>query len=55
VLIHQLPLDAAFTSLRSSRAGLSTSDARRRLVEFGANRIERLTRRPLAARRDGDR
>ena len=43
MLIHeQLPLDAAFATLRSAPAGLSQADAAARRLEFGPNRIERL-------------
>jgi sodium/potassium-transporting ATPase subunit alpha len=42
MLIHQLPLDAALSALRSRFGGLSQADASARHVEFGANRIERL-------------
>ncbi len=41
--IHQLPQDAAFSTLRSTPAGLSHPDAAARYIEFGPNRIERLT------------
>ena len=44
MLLHQLPLNATFTALRSTPAGLSCDDARARHVEFGPNRIERLAR-----------
>jgi magnesium-transporting ATPase (P-type) len=44
MLIHQLPLDAAFATLRSTAAGLSRADAAARHLEFGPNRIERLAR-----------
>ena len=50
VLIHQLPLDAALASLRSSQAGLSSADVANRRLEFGPNRIERLPQRPLVLR-----
>jgi len=46
-LIHQLPIDAAFATLRSSPAGLSRTEADARRMEFGPNRIERLPRTPL--------
>src|SRR5688572_12779751 len=42
MLIHQLPLDAALSTLRSATAGLSQADAANRRLEFGRNRIERL-------------
>ena len=50
MLIHELPLDAAFTTLRSGPTGLSRADAAARRLEFGPNRIERLARTPLAIR-----
>jgi sodium/potassium-transporting ATPase subunit alpha len=50
MLIHQLPLDAAFSMLRSTPAGLSSMDAGARQVEFGSNRIERLAQVSLARR-----
>ena len=42
MLIHQLPLDAALSTLRSTLAGLSQAEVAARRLEFGANRIERL-------------
>ena len=42
MLIHQLPLDAALSTLRSAPAGLSRADAAARRLEFGPNLIERL-------------
>ena len=42
MLIHQLPLDAALSTLRSTPAGLSQADVTARRLEFGPNRIERL-------------
>jgi sodium/potassium-transporting ATPase subunit alpha len=50
MLIHQLPLDAAFATLRSGLAGLSRADAAARRLEFGPNRIERLSRTPVVIR-----
>ena len=50
MLIHQLPLDAAFSRLRTTPAGLSREDAVARCLEFGANRIERLTQVSLPRR-----
>ncbi|HET9359693.1 MAG TPA: cation-transporting P-type ATPase [Vicinamibacterales bacterium] len=50
MLIHQLPLDAAFATVRSAPTGLSQTDAAARRLEFGPNRIERLPRTPLTAR-----
>jgi calcium-translocating P-type ATPase len=42
MLIHQLALDAAFSTLRSGPAGLSDAEAAARRLEFGPNRIERI-------------
>jgi sodium/potassium-transporting ATPase subunit alpha len=50
MLIHQLPLDRAFSTLRSTPAGLSLAEATARHVEFGPNRIERLVRASLPRR-----
>ena len=50
MLIHQLPLDAALSTLRSTPAGLSQADAADRRLEFGPNRIERLSSVSLAKR-----
>jgi sodium/potassium-transporting ATPase subunit alpha len=50
VLIHQLPLNAALSTLRSTSAGLSQADAADRRREFGPNRIERLSRVSLPRR-----
>jgi hypothetical protein len=50
MLIHQLPLDGAFSTLRSTPAGLSPADATARRLEFGPNRIERLPEAPLPKR-----
>ncbi len=50
MLIHQLPLDVAFATLRSTPAGLASAEASARHVEFGPNRIERLPTAPVAAR-----
>jgi calcium-translocating P-type ATPase len=47
VNIHQLPVDAAILSLRSSANGLTADEAARRLVQFGPNRIERAARDPV--------
>ena len=48
--IHQLPLDDALSTLRSTPGGLSRADATARRVEFGPNRIERLSRASLPRR-----
>jgi hypothetical protein len=50
MLIHQLPLDGVFATLRSSPAGLSRPDAAARRVEFGPKRIERIRRKPVVVR-----
>jgi magnesium-transporting ATPase (P-type) len=50
MLIHQLPVDAALATLRSTPAGLSRPDASARRLEFGPNRIERLGDVPLPRR-----
>jgi magnesium-transporting ATPase (P-type) len=50
MLIHQLPLDAAFSMLRRAPSGLSRADASARQVEFGPNRIERLAQVSLSRR-----
>ena len=50
MLIHQLHLDAAFATLRSTPSGLSHADAASRRHEFGSNRIERLPQTPFAVR-----
>lgn len=42
--IHELSVDGALTSLRSTVQGLSSSEAQRRLSEFGPNRVEELVR-----------
>ena len=48
--IHQLPLDDALSTLRSTPGGLSRADATARRVEFGPNRIECLSRASLPRR-----
>ena len=50
MLIHRLPLDAAFSTLRSALEGLSSAAATARRLEFGPNRIERLARVPVGVR-----
>jgi magnesium-transporting ATPase (P-type) len=50
VSVHQLTVDAAFDSLRTSAIGLTSAEAARRLVEFGSNRIERNPRQPVTLR-----
>ena len=48
--IHQLPVDAALESVRSSPRGLASPEAVRRLGQFGPNRIERADRVPRSVR-----
>jgi calcium-translocating P-type ATPase len=50
MLIHQLPLDAAFAAVRTGPTGLSRADAEARRIEFGPNRIERLPQAPVTVR-----
>jgi sodium/potassium-transporting ATPase subunit alpha len=45
--IHQLSIDDALASVRSSSSGLSSSEAERRRQEFGANRVEKVAREPV--------
>ncbi len=45
--IHQLTGDEALRSLRSGPEGLTEAEARRRLLEFGPNRVEGPRRDPL--------
>ncbi|MCC7484669.1 MAG: cation-transporting P-type ATPase [Burkholderiales bacterium] len=52
--ITHLAPDEAFASLRSRPAGLTESEARRRLAEYGPNRIEEARQRPLALRFAGE-
>ena len=48
--IHQLPVDEALRSLESTAQGLTVAEARRRLGEYGPNRVEEVAREPLALR-----
>ncbi len=48
--VHQLTPEEAVASLRSSPAGLSAAEARRRQAEYGPNRVEELKGKPLALR-----
>jgi calcium-translocating P-type ATPase len=50
VKITQLSADAALASLRSSRDGLASGEATRRLAEYGPNRVEEAKREPPALR-----
>jgi magnesium-transporting ATPase (P-type) len=47
MLVRQLPLDSAFSTLRSRPTGLSRQKAESRRLEFGPNRIEPLPTTPL--------
>ena len=46
MLIHRLPADQVLKSLGSGPSGLTESEARRRLAEYGPNRIMELKRAP---------
>jgi len=48
--IHRLSVPDALASLRSTEHGLSSSEAARRLGEFGPNRLEKVAREPLGLR-----
>ncbi len=48
--IHHLTVDEALHSLRSGPDGLAESEVRRRLGEFGLNRVEQLRRESLVLR-----
>lgn len=48
--IHQLPIDDALASVRSSPRGLAAADAATRLAEYGPNRVEAMAREPWALR-----
>ncbi len=48
--IHRLSVDDAVRSLESAKQGLSAAEARRRLGEYGPNRVEEVAREPLALR-----
>ena len=50
MLVHQLPVDEAFTTLRSHPEGLSSAEVAGRLAEFGPNRIERVRSVPVSLR-----
>jgi len=45
--IHRLTVAGAFASMKSGLTGLSDAEARRRLVEFGANEVEEVAREAL--------
>ena len=48
--VHQLPVAAALASLHSGPGGLATTEAMRRLGQFGPNRIARAARTPRSLR-----
>ncbi|HEX2572085.1 MAG TPA: cation-transporting P-type ATPase [Polyangia bacterium] len=48
--IHDLDVDAVLASLGSSREGLSSAEAERRLREFGPNEVPRVQPEPLGRR-----
>ncbi len=48
--IHQLPINEALASVRSTPQGLASADATARLLEYGANRVEPLAREHWALR-----
>jgi calcium-translocating P-type ATPase len=48
--IHHLSVNEVVQSLHSGLEGLSTAEAKRRLLEFGHNRVEPLRRTPLLVR-----
>jgi sodium/potassium-transporting ATPase subunit alpha len=48
--IHRLPPAEAFEVVRSTPEGLSTREAKRRLAEFGPNRIPKAAREPAIGR-----
>jgi calcium-translocating P-type ATPase len=50
MLVHQLPIDEAFSTLRSHPDGLSSAEGAGRLSEFGPNRIERVQSVPVWVR-----
>ena len=48
--LHQLSVRDALVRIRSTEQGLSTSEAARRLEEFGPNRLEKVPQKPFALR-----
>ena len=48
--IQTLTVEQSFASLHTSAAGLTASEARRRLAEFGPNRVEKVRRESLLLR-----
>jgi len=50
VHIQTLTVEQSFASLHTSAAGLTASEARRRLAEFGPNRVEEVRRESLLLR-----
>jgi len=45
--IHQLTVEEALASLHTQASGLDSTEAERRLLEYGPNRIREERRRPL--------
>jgi hypothetical protein len=45
--IHYLSIEEAFSSMQSAPSGLTSQEARRRLVEYGPNDVEKVPRQPL--------
>lgn len=52
--VHQLTADRALASLASRASGLDETEAQRRLLEFGPNRMEEIRGSPLALRLLGE-
>ena len=52
--VHQLTAEQALKSLASRNSGLDDAEARRRLVEFGPNRMEEIRGAPLVLRFAGE-
>jgi magnesium-transporting ATPase (P-type) len=48
--IHQLSADEAIASLRTTQQGLLSSEAARRLLGYGPNRVQKITRESLLLR-----
>jgi calcium-translocating P-type ATPase len=48
--IHQVTVDEALASLRTTRDGLSEAEAEQRRLDFGPNRVEAVRGRPLSIR-----
>jgi len=45
--IYKLPSDEVYTELETSKKGLSTEEAKKRLKKYGANQIEEFKRTPI--------